>query len=94
MEPINASDSSNISLDPSKIAKPSKGPSNHVSSSKHGSLINLSSSSELSDQVSSSSIDIREDVVARAKTLINDPNWLSDQNLSKLSAKLSSVEDF
>ena len=38
--------------------------------------------------------DIREDIVERAKKLVDDPNWLNDSNISALTDKLISVENF
>jgi hypothetical protein len=38
--------------------------------------------------------DIREDKIREAKKLMNDPDWLSDENLDLLSAKIFQVEDF
>ena len=48
----------------------------------------------LADKVSSSSSDIREDVIARAEKLLDDPNWLSDENLDRLASRLIDNEDF
>ena len=48
----------------------------------------------LADKVSASTGDIREDVIARAEKLINDPNWLSDENLDKLASRLIDNEVF
>ena len=38
--------------------------------------------------------DIRHDKIREAKRLMNDPDWLSDENLDLLSAKIFQVEDF
>ena len=35
-----------------------------------------------------------EDVIAKARGLLEDPNWLSDSNLMKLSEKILNTEDF
>jgi hypothetical protein len=37
--------------------------------------------------------DIRNDVIERARLLINDSNWLSDQNLDSLASKIAKVEN-
>ena len=37
--------------------------------------------------------DVRTDAIERARLLINDPNWLSDQNLDSLASKISEVEN-
>ena len=34
------------------------------------------------------------EVVANAKKLLEDPDWLSDSNLENLSSKMLSIEDF
>ena len=38
--------------------------------------------------------DIRGDAIERARMLINDPNWLSDNNLDSLASKVAKVENF
>ena len=35
----------------------------------------------------------RNDSIERARLLINDPNWLSDQNLDSLASKIAKVEN-
>ena len=37
--------------------------------------------------------DIRNDAIERARMLINDPNWLSDNNLDSLASKIAHVEN-
>jgi hypothetical protein len=37
--------------------------------------------------------DIRIDAIEHARLLINDPNWLSDQNLDSLASKIAKVEN-
>jgi len=37
--------------------------------------------------------DIRNDAIERARLLINDPNWLSDQNLDSLASKIAKIEN-
>lgn len=49
---------------------------------------------DLSTQVDKSTGDVRPDVVANAKKLLEDPEWLSDSNLENLSSKMLSIEDF
>jgi hypothetical protein len=49
---------------------------------------------DLSTRVANSSSDVRHDVVANAKKLINDPEWLNDANLENLSGKILGLEDF
>jgi len=36
---------------------------------------------------------IRNDAIERARLLINDPNWLSDQNLDSLASKIAKIEN-
>jgi hypothetical protein len=49
---------------------------------------------DLSTRVANSASDVRHDVVANAKKLINDPEWLNDANLENLSGKILGLEDF
>jgi len=37
--------------------------------------------------------DIRSDAIERARLLINDPDWLSNNNLDSLASKISKVEN-
>ena len=37
--------------------------------------------------------DIRSDAIERARLLINDPNWLSDQNIDSLASKIAKLEN-
>ena len=55
---------------------------------RHGNKVNLNALADLSKSAHNASTDIREDVVEKAKQLLNDPDWLSDDNLFNLSAKL------
>ena len=54
---------------------------------------NLPNISEVSARISNSSPDVRSDAIERAKILLADPNWLSDENLDRLASKLSEVEE-
>jgi hypothetical protein len=54
----------------------------------------LSDHSLTASRAEQSSTDIREDVIMKAKNLMADPNWLSDDNITQLSAKILEVEDF
>ena len=49
---------------------------------------------DLSTRVANSASEVRHDVVANAKKLINDPKWLNDANLENLSEKILGLEDF
>jgi hypothetical protein len=52
-------------------------------------LTNISSYSESASELA----DIRIDAIERARLLIIDPNWLSDQNLDSLASKIAKVEN-
>ena len=58
------------------------------------SSVNLTDVHALADGARLSQPDVRPDAVARAKQLLDDPNWLSDENLISLSAKIIRTEDF
>ena len=58
------------------------------------SSVNLTDVNALADGARLSQPDVRPDAVARAKQLLDDPNWLSDKNLISLSAKIIRTEDF
>lgn len=79
------------------VARNSSSPNISISS-EQTSTSNISNTApllpNLADKVSSSSSDIREDVIARAEKLLNDPNWLSDENLDRLASRLIDNEDF
>jgi len=60
----------------------------------HGNKVNLNAVADLSKSAHDGSADIREDVVEKAKQLLNDPDWLSDDNLFNLSSKLLQNENF
>jgi hypothetical protein len=53
-------------------------------------LQNLAS---LSSKAQQSSPELRPELISRAKSLIADPNWLSDQNLDSLASKIAKVEN-
>ena len=81
----------------SNVSRNSASPNIPISS-EQTSTSNISSTApvlpNLADKVSSSSSDIREDVIARAEKLLDDPNWLSDENLDRLASRLIDNEDF
>ena len=58
------------------------------------SSVELNALSDLTNRANGSSSDIREDVIAKARGLLEDPDWLSDSNLMKLSEKILNTEDF
>ena len=53
---------------------------------------NLSDITELSERIEKSSPANRPDAIARAKLLLADPNYLSDQNLDRLAGIINEVE--
>ena len=60
----------------------------------HNTQSKLNALSELTDRATNSDKDIRQDVVTKARGLLDDPNWLSDNHLLQLSEKLLDIEDF
>ena len=68
--------------------------SKKVSSSKTpADSVSLTDLSAISDKIEQSEPDIRPDAIARAQALLNDPNWLSDENLDSLAERLIEVEE-
>jgi len=49
---------------------------------------------KLVDSAVNSTPSIRPDVIEKAKILLNDPEWLSDTNLTKLSSNILGSGDF
>ena len=49
---------------------------------------------KLVDSAVNSTPSIRPDVIEKAKMLLDDPEWLSDANLSKLSSNILGSGDF
>ncbi len=77
-----------------KVGSPSaayENPTPTASSSVDASLNKLSG---LVSKAESAGNDLRQDKIERARRLLEDPNWLNDQNLDRLAAKLSQEEDF
>ena len=93
MDPLNASDSTKISTQFAKKSNPVSD-QNRTDATSAEKSVNFVATEDLSTKVASSDADIREDVVERAKKLVEDPNWLSDSNISALTDKLISVENF
>ena len=94
MESIQTGDGTTKSSFTAKFARPNSNDVNALpqSSSPLALDSNLSNISSLVD-ITSSAPDIRKDVIDRARLLINDPNWLSDENLDSLASKISKVEN-
>lgn len=79
---LNTGSPSNKTAAPSSSADPTQAVLN----------TNLTGISELTAKAAHSSPDIRKDAILRAQTLINDPQWLSDENLDLLANKISEQE--
>jgi hypothetical protein len=75
---------SSVGLNPKQVAPQSKSVS-----ALDSKLSNISTYSESASALP----DIRNDAIKRARLLINDPNWLSDQNLDSLASKVAKVEN-
>ena len=58
-----------------------------------GSGNNLTDISDIANRVENSSPELRSDVIAKAQSLLNDPDWLSDSNLDRLATKISLEEN-
>lgn len=76
---------SSTGLNPKQVLAPLKKSSSAIDSK----LSNISAFSESASALP----DIRNDAIERARLLINDPNWLSDQNLDSLASKIAKVEN-
>ena len=93
MDAISANDSS-----PQRIY--TKSSSSPVSSNKSKQVRDLDSGvslvdlTELGKRANQSENDIRPDVVARAKDLLADPNWINDSSIESLAERLISHEGF
>ncbi|OUW38286.1 MAG: hypothetical protein CBD35_04440 [Verrucomicrobia bacterium TMED175] len=68
--------------------------SNNLEAGSRSNPTNLDALNQLTKNSITSSPDIREDKIREARKLLNDPNWLSDENLDLLSAKILQVEQF
>ena len=58
-----------------------------------GSGNNLTDISDIANRVENSSPELRNNVIAKAQSLLNDPDWLSDSNLDRLATKISLEEN-
>jgi hypothetical protein len=79
------------SIQPSSVGLISKQVASHskIVSALDSKLSNISTHSESASALP----DIRDGAIERARLLINDPNWLSDQNLDSLASKIAKVEN-
>lgn len=73
-----------VGLNPKQVAPQAKD-----ESALNSKLSNISTFSESASALP----DIRNNAIERARLLINDPNWLSDQNLDSLASKIAKVEN-
>ena len=93
MDPISGSNSSNINraYGASEVrainrsAKPT---------SAEASKVSLTDLGELAVRVDQSAKDVRPEVIDRAKLLLDDPNWMSDENIDRMVGKIIQNEDF
>ena len=76
---------SSVSLNPKQTPAPIKNSASAIDSK-------LSSISTFTESASALP-DIRNDEIERARLLIHDPSWLSDQNLDSLASKIAKVEN-
>ena len=56
--------------------------------------VSLTDIGELANRADQAGNDIRPEVVERAKMLLDDPDWLSDDNIDKMVGKIIQNEDF
>ena len=93
MDPISGNNSSNLhrTYGTSEVGSQEDSPIPKADESSKVSLTNLS---ELSDRVEQSGDNIRPEIVERAKLLLDDPDWLSDENIDKMVGKIIQNEDF
>jgi hypothetical protein len=93
MDPISGNNSSNLhrTYGTSEVGSQGDTPITKADKSSKVSLTNLS---ELSDRIEQSGDNIRPEIVERAKLLLDDPDWLSDENIDKMVGKIIQNEDF
>ena len=63
-------------------------------SSEDGAKVSITSISDLAQKADESGEDVRPEVIERAKALLDDPSWLSDDNIDAMVEKVMKVEDF
>lgn len=62
--------------------------------SAEASKVSLTDLGELAVRVDQSAKDVRPEVIDRAKLLLDDPNWMSDENIDRMVGKIIQNEDF
>ncbi|MDG1325564.1 MAG: hypothetical protein P8P49_07340 [Opitutales bacterium] len=70
----------------------SKSVSSSLPSSGDEIAVKISNISQLSQKAAESSDDVRPDVMERARTLLDDPNWLNNDSLELLAGKIVDEE--
>jgi hypothetical protein len=97
MEGVNTNNFANKSASYSSSAPNSQQPTTSTkvkdNLSLGGSGNNLTDISDIANRVENSSPELRNDVIAKAQSLLNDPDWLSDSNLDRLATKISLEEN-
>ncbi len=70
-----------------------RGSSDRSSTAEEHDKVSLTDLSAIGKKADASEPEIRRDAILRAQALLNDPDWLSDENLDALAEKLIEVED-
>lgn len=93
MDPISGSNSSNLNraYGASEV-RASNSPTKPTSA--EASKVSLTDLGELANRVDQSAKDVRPEVIERAKLLLDDPNWMSDENIDRMLGKIIQNEDF
>ena len=93
MDPISGSNSSNVNR--AYGASEVRAHSSSVKpTSAEASKVSLTDLGELADRVDQSAKDVRPEVIERAKLLLDDPTWMSDENIDRMVGKIIQNEDF
>ena len=93
MDPISGSNPNNIHRAYGGSDVNSQGSSVQPKNSETAN-VSLTDLSELADRADQAGNDVRPEVVERAKMLLDDPNWFSDDNIDKMVGKIIQNEDF
>ena len=93
MDPISGSNSSNVNR-AYGVSEVRANNSSVKPTSEEASKVSLTDLGELADRVDQSAKDVRPEVIERAKLLLDDPNWMSDENIDRMVGKIIQNEDF
>ena len=93
MDAISANDSSPQRIYTKSSPSVSAGNNNNQATQPNSS-VSIIDITELGKRANQSESDVRPDVVARAKELLADPNWINDSSIESLAERLISHEDF